>query len=170
MSNLIDSLLNLSRLTRSDLKPLPVDISAMVSIISAELREREPERMVKFEIEEGVTVHGDPKLLRVMLENLIFNAWKYTSKEPVGEICFGSFSTDDEVVCYLRDNGAGFDMQYADKLFGAFQRLHREDEFEGTGIGLATVQRIVNRHGGRVWAEGEVGRGATFFFTIPPAS
>jgi len=122
---------------------------------------------VSVQIEEGLSTNGDKRLLRIMLGNLLGNAWKFTSKREQAEIVFGYEPKDGESVYFVRDNGAGYDMAFADKLFGAFQRLHSAEEFEGTGIGLATVQRIVNRHGGRVWAEGVVTKGATFYFTLP---
>jgi light-regulated signal transduction histidine kinase (bacteriophytochrome) len=117
-------------------------------------------------IEEGIVADGDPLLLKDMMANLIGNAWKYTGKKSGARICFGSSVKDGKDVFYVRDNGAGFDMAYADKLFGVFQRLHSSDDYAGHGIGLATVQRIINLHGGKVWAEGTVGLGATFFFTL----
>jgi light-regulated signal transduction histidine kinase (bacteriophytochrome) len=128
----------------------------------------DPQRDVAITIAPGLTAQGDPRLLRVALENLLGNAWKYTGKRSGGDahIELGALDQQDERIFYVRDNGAGFDMRYADKLFGAFQRLHGASEFEGTGIGLATVQRILRRHGGRIWAEAKVGEGATFFFTV----
>jgi light-regulated signal transduction histidine kinase (bacteriophytochrome) len=153
--------------TRAELQRGPVDLSAMAEAIAAELQRQDPTRAVEFDIVPGLTTNGDARLLRVVLENLLGNAWKFTGKEGQARIVFGMQTDPDGTpVFVVRDNGAGFDMTYADKLFGAFQRLHRMSEFRGTGIGLATVQRIVRRHGGRVWAEGEVGQGATFYFTL----
>jgi PAS domain S-box-containing protein len=167
MAELIDALLGLSRVTRAELQRGPVDLSAMAEAIAAELQRQDPSRAVEFNIVPGLTTNGDARLLRVVLENLLGNAWKFTGKEGQARIVFGMQTDPDGTpVFVVRDNGAGFDMTYADKLFGAFQRLHRMSEFQGTGIGLATVQRIVRRHGGRVWAEGEVGQGATFYFTL----
>ncbi len=166
MALLIDDLLGLSRVTRATLQREPVDLSAMAGAVAAELEHREPGRCVEFAIAPGLAAEGDPRLLRVVLENLIRNAWKYTGRNARARIEFAATEADGSRAYYVRDDGAGFDMTYADKLFGAFQRLHSSDEFEGTGIGLATVQRIVHRHGGRVWAEGAVGRGATFYFTL----
>ena len=171
MGHLIDDLLNLSRVTRSTLRQEEVNLSSLVAGVARELREADPDREAEFVIEKDVTTRGDDSLLLVVLKNLLGNAWKFTRKEPVAHIEFGvaentSSGHSASPVYYVRDNGAGFDMDYADKLFGAFQRLHAAREFEGTGIGLATVQRIVHRHGGRVWAEGEVGEGATFYFTL----
>jgi signal transduction histidine kinase len=172
MGRLIDDLLGLSRVTRGAMNRQRVNLSALAKEVAENLREAGPEREVRFSIQEGLEVWGDTRLLRVALENLIGNAWKFTGKEPAAEIQFGvdeEFSRRGRVpVYYVRDNGAGFEMAYANRLFGAFQRLHGADEFEGTGIGLATVQRIIRRHGGRIWAEGEVGRGATFYFTLRP--
>jgi light-regulated signal transduction histidine kinase (bacteriophytochrome) len=149
-----------------------LDLGALATEVAEELREARPERKVEFSAQKDLEVLGDPKLLRVALANLIGNAWKFTEKKPEARIEVG---LDEELsrkgrvpVYFVRDNGAGFDMDYADKLFGAFQRLHGADEFEGTGIGLATVQRVIHRHGGRIWAEGEVDRGATFYFTLRP--
>ena len=144
-----------------------VDLSAQTREIAAELGKSQPEREAEFVIADGLTANGDIRLLRLALENLRGNAWKFTSREEKARIEFGSTTLEGrERVYFVRDNGVGFDEAYAGKLFGAFQRLHGPEEFEGTGIGLATVQRIVRRHGGRVWAEGEVGEGATFFFTL----
>ncbi len=172
MGRLIDDLLGLSRVTRSALNRKRVNLSSLAREVVEELREARPERAVEFSAQKGLEVRGDPRLLRVALWNLIGNAWKFTEKEPEAKIEFG---LDEELsrrgrvpVYYVRDNGVGFEMAYADKLFGAFQRLHGANEFEGTGIGLATVQRIIHRHGGRIWARGEVGRGATFYFTLGP--
>ena len=143
-----------------------VDLSALAREVAAELEECESDRQVEFVIEKGVIADGDVGLLRVVLENLLGNAWKYTSKHPRARIEFGVAQHDEEVAYFVRDDGAGFDMANVDRLFGAFQRLHSTEEFEGTGIGLATVQRIIHRHGGRVWAEGAVEQGATFYFTL----
>jgi len=166
MGQLLDALLALSRVTRAEMRRQPVDLSALASAVLADLRKEQPERQVELTIEPGVGAEGDPQLLRVALDNLLGNAWKFTSKRTVAKIQFGATRQRDQLVCFVKDNGAGFDMAYADKLFGAFQRLHSGEEFPGTGIGLATVQRIVRRHGGRVWAEGAVDQGATFYFTL----
>jgi signal transduction histidine kinase len=166
MGTLIDNLLDLSRLSRSPLRWEQVNLSDLVRTIAEELQSAEPGRQVEFSIAEGVLAHGDASLLCVVLENLLGNAWKFTAKQPRAHIEFGAREEQGQAVYFVRDDGAGFDMAYADKLFGAFQRLHRADQFAGTGIGLATVQRIVHRHGGRVWAEGAVDHGATFFFTL----
>ena len=166
MAQLIDDLLGLSRVTRAELRHERVDLSALAQSVVAELRGRDQERAVEIAIAPDLTVEADPDLLRVVLENLLANAWKYTAKRSPARIEFGLTRHDGKSAFYIRDNGAGFDMAYANKLFGAFQRLHSSREFEGTGIGLATVQRIVHRHGGKVWAEGAVGQGATFYFTL----
>jgi PAS domain S-box-containing protein len=166
MGLLIDDLLSLSRVTHSEMLRTTVDLSALAESVVDELRQGDPDRQVQVEIASGMVVTGDAGLLRAALENLLGNAWKFTSKEPHARIQFGSTSYDGAPAYFVRDNGTGFDMAYADKLFGAFQRLHAAHEFEGTGVGLATVQRVIHRHGGRVWAEGEVGRGATFYFTL----
>ena len=167
MAELIDALLELSRVTRMELSRRPLDLTAMAQIITEELRRREPARAVELVLADGLTASGDLPLLRVALENLLGNAWKFTAKTALARIEIGSLRQPDGVLAYfVRDNGAGFDMQYADKLFGAFQRLHRVGEFPGTGIGLATVQRIIHRHGGRIWAEGIVDHGSTFYFTL----
>jgi light-regulated signal transduction histidine kinase (bacteriophytochrome) len=143
-----------------------ISLTELAGGVVTELRNREPTRKVAMEIAHGLSGRGDPRLMTVVLENLLGNAWKYTSKRPGAEIAFGQESKGNESVFYVRDNGAGFDMVYADKLFAPFQRMHHDSEFEGTGIGLATVQRIISRHGGRIWAEAAVGRGATFYFTL----
>jgi len=166
MAQLIDDLLNLSRVTRSAIGRGQVNLSALAESIVAELRKTEPERRVNCEIAERLTTDGDERLLRVALENLLGNAWKFTGKCEQPKVEFGFVQNNGSSAYFVRDNGAGFDMAYADKLFGPFQRLHAMTEFKGTGIGLATVQRIVHRHGGRVWAEAQIGRGATFYFTL----
>jgi signal transduction histidine kinase len=166
MSELIDDVLYLSRVTRAELREHEVDLSALASLILTRLQEGEPARKVETKVRPGVIVTGDGQLLRIALENLLENAWKFTGKQPDGRIEFGVTNASGEPTYFVRDNGAGFDMTYADRLFGPFQRLHPHGEFPGSGIGLATVQRIVHRHGGRVWAEGLLGQGATFQFTL----
>jgi two-component system, sensor histidine kinase and response regulator len=166
MSQLIDDVLHLSRVTRADLREQDVDLSSLAHSILTRLKESEPGRKVEVKIRPGVIVTGDGQLLRIALENLFENAWKFSSKQPETRIEFGVTQASGEPTYFVRDNGAGFDMTYADRLFGPFQRLHAQGEFPGSGIGLATVQRIIHRHGGRVWAEGLVGQGATFQFTL----
>ena len=166
MAQLIDDLLNLSRVSSGEINVQKVNLSKVASEIADDFHETQPERKVEFMIHEGINVQGDGRLLRIVLENLIGNAWKFTSKKPVGHIEFGMQKQEDKTVYFIRDNGAGFDMNYSQKLFGAFQRLHSASDFSGTGIGLATVQRIIHRHGGSVWAEAKVEKGATFYFTI----
>ena len=166
MAGLIDDLLDLSRVGRRPLSREHVDLSGLVVGIFEDLRMSGRERKVEFVTEENVAAWADVGLIKVALENLLGNAWKFTSREPAARIEFGVREEGGRPVYYVRDNGAGFDQAYSDKLFGAFQRLHGKDEFEGSGIGLATVARIVHRHGGRVWAEGRVGEGATFYFTL----
>lgn len=166
MAQLIDDLLNLSRLTRSEMRYEEVDLSALVEAIATELHKTQPERQVEFAITPGLVTNGDTHLLRIVLENLLGNAWKFTGKHQKARIEFGLLHQDNTHVYFVRDDGTGFDMAYVEKLFGAFQRLHAMTEFEGTGIGLATVQRIIHRHGGRVWAESAVEQGATFYFTL----
>jgi signal transduction histidine kinase len=167
MAELIDDLLMLSRMTRSEIRLETVALTALAQTIAAELRQVEPEREVKFVIAPDVTVQADRQLIRVALENLLGNAWKFTAKRSAARIEFGiCLQPDGQPAYFVGDNGAGFDMAYADKLFGAFQRLHSPAEFSGTGIGLATVQRIIHRHGGRIWAEGVIEEGATFYFTL----
>ncbi|MBE8967617.1 hypothetical protein IQ277_15555 [Nostocales cyanobacterium LEGE 12452] len=166
MAQLIDDLLNLSRLTRSEMRYEKVDLSALVEAIATDLHKTQPERQVEFIITPGLVANGDTHLLRIVLENLLGNAWKFTGKHQKARIEFGLLQQNDTSMYFVRDDGTGFDMAYIDKLFGAFQRLHAMTEFEGTGIGLATVQRIIHRHGGRVWAESAVEQGATFYFTL----
>jgi PAS domain S-box-containing protein len=176
MGRLIDELLELSRLTRAPLRRETVDLGALARDVASELKRSEPGRAAEFVIAEGLVANGDPRLLRVALWNLLGNAWKFTRREPRARIELGVDRGADRdadrhtegPIFFVRDNGVGFEMAYSDKLFGTFQRLHSAEEFEGTGIGLATVQRVVERHGGEVWAEGEVGRGATFYFTLSP--
>jgi PAS domain S-box-containing protein len=166
MGLLIDDLLKLSRVSRGALERTRVDLGALAGEIAAELRARDPLRQAEFAIEEGMIVEGDARLLRIALENLLGNAWKFTGPRPAARIEVGAMEDDGDRVYHVRDNGVGFDMAYASKLFAPFQRLHGMQEFPGTGIGLATVQRIVARHGGRVWARAEVSGGATFSFTL----
>jgi len=166
MAQLIEDILRLSRITRREMRRQVVDLSALAREVAIEIEQREPNRQVQFVIEEGVIADGDAHLLRVVLENLLGNAWKYTSKHPRARIEFGVTQHDGKVAYFVRDDGAGFDMAYADRLFNAFHRLHSATEFEGTGIGLATTQRIVHLHGGRIWAQGAVEQGATFYFTL----
>jgi light-regulated signal transduction histidine kinase (bacteriophytochrome) len=167
MGEIIDALLTLSRLTRTEMNLEPVDLSLLARSITAQLQKREPQRQVEFVIEEDLLVDGDARLLQVALENLLENAWKFSSKRPQARIEFRAMADNNgQAAFFVRDDGTGFDMAYADKLFGAFQRLHAMDDFSGTGIGLATVQRVIHRHGGRLWAEGAPNQGATFYFTL----
>lgn len=167
MAQLIDDILNLSRLTRGEIHREPVDLSRIARRVSQELTASQPARDVTFIIADGLKDDADPHLIQVVLANLLGNAWKYTSKHQSARIEFGATVRDDgRRTFFVRDDGAGFDMAYADKLFGAFQRLHGINEYPGTGVGLATVQRVIHKHGGEVWAEGEVERGATFMFTL----
>jgi PAS domain S-box-containing protein len=166
MGRLIDDLLSLSQVGRAEMQREPVDLTALARTIAGRLRETGSERLVEFVIQEGLTAEGDARLLEIALMNLLDNAWKFTGKRPSALIEFGRVPQEGEPVFFVRDNGTGFDMAYAPKLFGAFQRLHKTSEFPGTGIGLVTVRRIVHRHGGRVWAEAAVDQGATFYFTL----
>ncbi len=166
MAELIDALLKLSGLTRSEMRYEAVDLSALARTIVAELQQRQPERQAEFVIPEGLVANGDEQLLRVVLENLLGNAWKFTGKETRARIEFAVTEHQGKPAYFVRDNGVGFDMTYVKKLFGPFQRLHGATEFPGIGIGLATVKRIIGRHGGVVWAEGTQGQGATFYFTL----
>lgn len=169
MGSLIDGLLNLARLSRSELKRRTVDLTQVAREIVTDLKEREPQRRVEVGIQENALALGDAQLLTIVLENLLGNAWKFTSKKEHPSIEFGFETVEDETIYFVKDNGAGFDANYSGRLFGAFQRLHKQEDFEGTGIGLATVQRIIHRHGGRIWAESKVGEGATFRFTLGTA-
>jgi light-regulated signal transduction histidine kinase (bacteriophytochrome) len=166
MSNLIDDLLNLSRLTRKELSIEQIDLTKLCQEIFEELKINEPSRKIRLSIERGMKLNGDPTLIRTVIENLIGNSWKFTRKKAVPKITFGTKTINKEKIYFIEDNGVGFDMAYANKLFTVFQRLHSYKEFEGTGIGLAIVQRIINRHGGKIWAEGKINKGATFYFTI----
>jgi len=166
MAELIDGLLDLSRVTRATMSREPVDLTDLAASVVAELTRAKRDRTVTFEVQEGLQATGDARLLRLLVDNLLNNAWKFTSKHETARIEFGSTTLDGRQVFFVRDDGAGFEMAYANKLFGPFQRLHGAHEFEGTGIGLATVQRIVSRHGGKVWAEGEAEQGACFYFTL----
>lgn len=166
MGQLIDDLLNLSRITRREIRFIPVNLSELVRSITNELQEMQPERKVEFIIANGLVTRGDSNLLRIAFKNLLSNAWKFTRNLQQARIEFGITQGNEKSAYFVRDNGVGFDMAYVNKLFGAFQRLHMATEFEGTGIGLAIVQRIIHRHGGHIWAEGEVDRGAVFYFTI----
>jgi hypothetical protein len=166
MARLIDGLLGLSRVTRGELVREKVDLTHLAQQAAARLRETAPDRQVDLVVQEGLEVDGDARLLTAALDNLLGNAWKFTGKCSHARVEVGRQTEESGRVFFVRDNGAGFEQAYAQKLFGAFQRLHSVTEFEGSGIGLATVQRIVRRHGGRIWAQGEVGRGATFYFTL----
>jgi two-component system sensor histidine kinase/response regulator len=166
MSQLIDDVLYLSRVTRAELREQEVNLSDLASLTLDQLQEAESDRVIERKIRPGVIVTGDGQLLRIAMKNLLENAWKFTGKVPRAKIEFGMTHGATEPSYFVRDNGAGFDMTYAGRLFGPFQRLHPQHEFPGSGIGLATVQRIIHRHGGRVWAEGLVGQGATFHFTL----
>lgn len=166
MGSLIDDLLDLSRITRSEMRSEKVDLSQIAQSIADELRTTQPERKADFLIRPKIEVKGDPQLMQVALQNLLSNSWKFTSKQPRTCIEFGQIADNGHSVFFVKDNGAGFDPAYSKRLFGAFQRLHSNSDFPGTGIGLATVQRVIHRHGGKVWAESELGHGATFFFTV----
>lgn len=166
MMQLIDDLLNLSRVTSGAMVSQPVDLTAIGRAVGEELRSSNLQRNVEFIIADGATVEGDPRLLRVALDNLLRNSWKYTSNQPAAKIEFGVQTKNGIPVYFVRDNGVGFDPRSASRLFQPFQRLHSAQEFPGSGIGLATVQRIVRRHGGDIWAESQVGKGATFYFTL----
>ncbi len=166
MATLIDDLLKLARVTRAEMRTERVDLSGIAQEIVLDIQRATPDREVEFAIAPGLEAQGDSRLLRVVLDNLLRNGWKYSARRPKPRVEFTAVDQNGDRVFVIRDNGAGFDMRYADKLFGVFQRLHSASEFEGTGVGLATVRRIVNRHGGRIWAEGVVDEGATFYFTL----
>jgi PAS domain S-box-containing protein len=167
MGRLIDDLLEMSRLGRAALRPSHLDLTALAGATLEQLARAEPDRVVDVEVEEGLAAEGDPQLVAILLQNLIGNAWKFTSTRERARIEVGRSRTPHGEAFYVRDNGVGFDMAFVDRLFRPFERLHNIEDFEGTGIGLATVRLIVERHGGRAWAEGEVDRGATFSFTLP---
>ena len=169
LGKLIDDILELSRLSRAEMHITTVDLSQLARSILEEMRQAEPSRQVEVVVQPGLEAQGDPGLLRVALENLLGNAWKFTSHHPRARIEFGATEVRGRTAFYVRDDGAGFDPKYAHRLFGVFERLHDPDQFPGTGVGLASVKRVVSRHGGEVWAEGEVERGATFYFTLPGA-
>jgi PAS domain S-box-containing protein len=166
MGELIDDILSLSRVTRGEMRYESVDLSALAETIRTELQQSQPERQVEFTTTPGLVARGDSHLLRAALDNLLGNAWKFTKTRAPARLEFGMVKNNGQLAYFVRDNGVGFDMAYADKLFGAFQRLHSPSEFEGTGIGLATVQRIIHRHGGNIWAESVVDQGTTFYFTL----
>ena len=167
MDDLIDDILNLSHVMRTNIQRTSIDLSSLTQSIANNLISVQPDRKVAFIIAPDMIVYADRNLIEIVMQNLLDNAWKFTSKHPTAKIEVGSISREGQKVYFVRDDGDGFDMAYADKLFRAFQRIHAPDEFEGTGIGLATVQRIIERHGGQIWAEAEKDKGATFYFTIP---
>ena len=166
MSQLIDAMLNLARLTRAEIHSQTFDMSAMVKSIFEDLQKMEPDREVECVVANNLLATADPQLIRAVLENLLGNAWKFTRQQPNPRIEFGHGQYKGQAAFFVKDNGAGFDMTYAHKLFGAFQRLHAYTEFPGVGVGLATVHRIIQRHGGQIWPEGAVEEGATFYFTL----
>ena len=166
MNSMIDALLALAQLSTQPLARQPVNLSQLAGFIVDDLRRAADQRSVEVSIQPGLMAHGDPTLLRMVLENLIGNAWKYTGKCATARISFEAVKYEGREVYMVGDNGAGFDMRFADRLFGVFQRLHSANDFQGTGVGLASVRRIVRRHGGEVWAESEVGQGARFYFTL----
>ena len=166
MELLISCLIDLSRVSRDDLKHEQIDVTAMVTSIASALQKLEPARKVEFSIEPGLVIDGDPRLLRTAFEHLLGNAWKFTNRHPSARIAVGSETTEGRRILYVKDDGAGFDPAYAERMFGAFQRFHSASEFDGTGIGLAMVQRIVRRHHGKVWALGKVEEGATFYLDL----
>jgi signal transduction histidine kinase len=168
MDRLTEDLLRLSRITRSQLKREPVDLAMMAREVAQELRQSEPGRDVIFAISDELETLADPVLMRIALSNLLGNAWKYTGRLPQALVAFSKEKSGDQDIFCVRDNGAGFDMAYASKLFAPFQRLHSAREFPGSGVGLACVARVIHKHGGRIWADAKAGQGAAFFFTIPP--
>jgi light-regulated signal transduction histidine kinase (bacteriophytochrome) len=167
MNSMIDSLLALSRLQSQPLKRQPVDLSQLTRYVLEDLRSNEPEREAEIHIEPGLVIQGDPTLMRIAIENLVGNAWKYSSQSAQTRIELRRETLAGVPTFVIADAGAGFDMRFADRLFGVFQRLHSAKDFQGTGVGLASVRRIIRRHGGEIWAESEVGKGARFYFTLP---
>ncbi len=170
MAELINDLLRLAKLAQTELKVGKVQLSVIAQNVASALRFNDSERRVEVKIEQNIEVQGDSGLLRAAIENLFSNSWTYTAKTKHPVIEFGAIPEPGARTYFVRDNGAGFEMKHADKLFMPFQRMHRDDEFAGHGIGLATVQRIIHRHGGKIWAEAEAGKGATFYFTLASAS
>jgi light-regulated signal transduction histidine kinase (bacteriophytochrome) len=167
MNSMIDALLALSRLQSQPIKRQPVDLSQLTRYVLEDLRSNEPEREADIHIEPGLVIQGDPTLMRIAIENLVGNAWKYSSQSPTTRIELRRETLAGTLTFVIADAGAGFDMRFADRLFGVFQRLHSAKDFQGTGVGLASVRRIIRRHGGDIWAESEVGKGARFYFTLP---
>jgi light-regulated signal transduction histidine kinase (bacteriophytochrome) len=168
MEELIEGMLTLGRVVAADMRRASVDLTALADDVAQDLRAAEPNRSVELVVQDGLRAFGDATLLRAVLANLLGNAWKFTSHRADPRVEVGGRGREgDAPIFFVRDNGAGFDMSHAGKLFGAFQRLHRQDEFPGSGIGLATVERIISRHGGRIWAESRPGEGATFLFSLP---
>lgn len=166
MKQLINDILSLSRVGRQEISKVNIDLSAIVRDFLEELKTNEPQRQSEFIIEDNLHANADPRLIHLALENLLRNAWKFTSTKKLARIEFGTTTKDDNPVYFISDNGVGFDTRYAQKIFEPFQRIHAQKQFEGTGVGLSIVQKVVWRHGGKVWAKGEVGKGATFFFTL----
>ena len=166
MAHLIDDLLRLSRVGRAEFRRQTVDVTSLAREILAQLGRAHPERSVELSVQQGMQADADRRLLTIVFENLLANAWKFTSKRPDAKLECGMSTTAEGYAFYVRDNGAGFDPAYASKLFVPFQRLHREADFEGTGIGLAIVERVVRRHGGRIWFDAKPDQGATFWFTL----
>ncbi|WP_455208759.1 sensor histidine kinase [Kaarinaea lacus] len=170
MADLIDDILELSRITRIDIQHQEVNLSTMARECLQNLQASDPKRQVELQVQENMHATGDPRLLKIVLQNLLGNAWKFTSEREHSKIQVGVARDSDQLVFFVKDNGVGFDVQYSDKVFGIFQRLHKTEEFEGTGIGLASVQRAINRHGGKVWVNAKSQKGATFYFTLPENS
>jgi PAS domain S-box-containing protein len=166
MFTLINDLMTLSQINRADLNIENIDLSEMVSLFLSDLQQSDPERKLSIVVQKNIVVKADKRLLHLAIENLLNNAWKYCSKNEITEIEFGSIQKDGSIIYFIKDNGVGFDMKYKEKIFQPFQRLHSDRDFKGTGIGLATVVRVLHRHNGRIWAESEIGEGSTFYFTL----
>jgi len=166
MTQLIDAMLNLAKVNRTPMSIGKIDLSALAGSILKEIKENDPERVAEINIQPSLIAEADTALIKAVLQNLLENAWKFTSQQAITRIEFGTTDTPEGKAYFIRDNGAGFDMAFSDKLFVPFQRLHLATEFSGTGIGLATVQRIIHRHNGRIWAESKVNNGAIFYFTL----